>query len=162
MEHFDAGGVMHRSRWTRIAQDRGSTVIEFAMVLPVIALIFMGILDFGRYFFTRITLQHAVHEAGRFAITGNALSDANGDPMTRVESIKQVIVDNATSLDVDVNLVEVDPVDGGGPGQIVTVRSSFTFEFLTPGIQAMVPGGAHDFTVTTTMKNEPFFANQQP
>lgn len=148
---------MHRLRFRLLTEVRGGTLVEFAMVLPILALLFMGILDFSRYFFTRMTLQHAIVEGARFAVAGNALTDGSGNPMTRVESIKKVIVDNATSLDLDVNSLVVNPADGGGPGQVVTVTGSFTFEFLTPGIQAMVPGGTHTFTIGTTMKNEPFF-----
>lgn len=151
------GELMHRTHRKILGGDRGSTVIEFAMVLPFIALLFMGILDFGRYYFTRMTLQHAVHEAARFAVTGNTLEDSNGDPMSRAESIKQVIMEQASELDLDVSRLDVDPADGGGPGEVVTVIGGFTFEFLTPGIKAMVPGGSHDFTISASMRNEPFF-----
>lgn len=140
--------------------DRGSTLLEFALVAPILTILFMGILDFGRYHFSRITLQHAIHEAARFAVTGNSLNDPNtGTPMTRAESITQVILAQASDLDLDVNRVDINPADGGGPGQVVTVTGGFTFEFLTPGMQALFPGGVHDFTVATSMKNEPFFAD---
>lgn len=148
---------MNRTYRTAIGGERGSTVIEFAMVLPFIALLFMGILDFGRYYFTRLTLQHAVHEAARFAVTGNSLEDSKGNAMTRAESIKQVILEQASELDLDVSRLDVNPADGGGPGEVVTVLGGFTFEFLTPGIKAMVPGGSHDFSISASMRNEPFF-----
>jgi hypothetical protein len=135
---------------------RGQTMIEFAMVIPIVALLFMGIFDFSRFFYTQLTLQHAIHEAARFAVTGGVLDDAQGNTMTRAESIKSVITKEATALDLDVNRLIVDPADGGGPSDIVTVTGNFEFQFVTPGVSTFFPGGKHDFTVATSMKNEPF------
>jgi len=138
--------------------DRGQTIIEFAMVIPFIALLFMGIFDFSRFFYTRLTLQHAVHEATRFAVTGGTLDDAQGNAMTRAESIKSMITNSATTLDLDVDQLIVNPADGGGPAQIVTVTGNFEFQFVTPGVSTFFPGGKYDFSVATSMKNEPFLS----
>lgn len=136
--------------------ERGQTMIEFAMVIPIVALLFMGIFDFSRFFYARLTLQHAIHEATRFAVTGGALDDGQGNTMTRVESIKSVITREATALDLDVDQLIIDPADGGGPTEIVTVTGNFEFQFVTPGVSVFFPGGKYDFTVATSMKNEPF------
>jgi Flp pilus assembly protein TadG len=124
----------------------------------MILMLFMGITEFGRFYFTRLTLQHAVREAARFAITGNTLPDPDtGEPMTRAESIRYVIMEKASSLDLDVEELDIDPPDGGGPAQVVTVSARFHFEFIAPVIRQLFPGGGYDFTVATSMKNEPFF-----
>jgi Flp pilus assembly protein TadG len=142
----------------RCKETRGSTLVEFALVVPMIIVLFMGITEFGRFYFTRITLQHAVREAARFAVTGGTLPDPDtGDPMTRVESIRHVILEEAANLDLDVEGLVVDPPDGGGPSAVVTVTAEFRFEFIAPVIRQMFPGGGYDFTVATAMKNEPFF-----
>ncbi len=135
---------------------RGQTMIEFAMVIPIVALLFMGIFDFSRFFYTQLTLQHAIHEATRFAVTGAALDDGQGNTMSRAESIKSVITKEAIALDLDVNELIVDPADGGGPSEVVTVTGNFEFQFVTPGVSTFFPGGKYDFTVATAMKNEPF------
>jgi Flp pilus assembly protein TadG len=151
-------GVIKNSRRAWYRENRGSTLVEFALVLPFILMLFMGITEFGRFYYTRLTLQHAVREAARFAITGNTLPDPDtGEPMTRVESIRHVIMEKASNLDLDVELLEVDPPDGGGPAQVVTVTARFHFEFIAPVIRQMFPDGGYDFTVATAMKNEPFF-----
>ncbi|MEJ2153266.1 MAG: pilus assembly protein [Gemmatimonadota bacterium] len=131
-------------------------MIEFAMVIPIVALLFMGIFDFSRFFYTQLTLQHAIHEATRFAVTGGTLDDAQGNKMTRVESIRSVITREATALDLDVNRLVIDPADGGGPSEVVTVTGNFEFQFVTPGVSTFFPDGKYDFTVATAMKNEPF------
>ena len=61
----------------------GQSLVEFAIVLPLLLLVFFGIFEFGRFYFTKLTLQHAVREATRFAITGNVLADPEtGDRWT--------------------------------------------------------------------------------
>ena len=50
--------------------------------------------------------------------------------------------------------IVVDPSDGGGPEEIVTVSASFTYRFFLPGLEDVLP--SVDFTVRTAMKNEPF------
>src|SRR5581483_8506070 len=66
---------------------RGQSLVEFAMI----ALLFLlfGVVDFGRLFFVQMTLQNAVRQAGRFAITGNHLQDPKnpGQNLSRVNSI---------------------------------------------------------------------------
>ncbi len=50
--------------------------------------------------------------------------------------------------------IVVDPPDGGGPDEIVTVSVSFTYRYFLPGLKDVLP--PVDFTVRTAMKNEPF------
>ena len=141
---------------SRLCSQRGQSAVEFAIAVPVVLVLFMGIFDFSRFFYTKITLQHAIHEAARFAVTGSTLDDDLGNPMTRAESITSVIQDRAASLDLDVDQLIVDPSDGGGPSDIVTVTGTFRFHFITPGIKHLFPNGTYDFTVSTALKNEPF------
>src|SRR5688572_1775735 len=50
---------------------RGNAVIEFAFVFPVLFGLFIGIMEFSRVFYIRLTLLSAVREASRFTVTGN-------------------------------------------------------------------------------------------
>ena len=76
--------------------------------------------------------------------------------MSRANSIIAVINQNAKSLDVDVDRVTINPADGGGPGDVVSINAQFTFQFMIPGYTVMFPDGQLEFEVSTTMKNEPF------
>jgi len=117
-----------------------------------------GIFDFGRHFYTRLTLRHAVAEAGRFAITGAVLTDPNtGQPMSRANSIVKTIVDNAASLNVSVANIVILPPGGGGPGEVVTIRATYRDHFVMAPIVAFFATGYVDFDVSTTMMNEPAF-----
>ncbi len=136
----------------------GQSLVEFAIVLPLLLLVFLGIFEFGRFYFTKLTLQHAVREATRFAITGNVLADPEtGDPMDRVNSIVRVILDNTKNLDVDLAGVTITPADGGGPEDIVRVRVDFQYDLTVPLIQNIVPDGHVNFSFSTAMRNEAFY-----
>jgi len=123
------------------------------MALPLVLLLLAGIFEFGRHFYTRLTLRHAVTEAARFAVTGNTLIDSRtGQPMSRATSIVQVIVDRANDLDVDVSRIRLTP-----PGQIVQVSATYRYRFVMTPIARFFGPGFVDFTVTTAMLNEPSF-----
>lgn len=145
------------ARLRTLRDSRGSTLVEFSLVAPIVIFLFMGIFEFGRFFYVRLTLQHAVREAARFAVTGATLEDPDtGQPLSRAESIRQVILAKAATLDLDVADVTIDPANGGGPSQVVRVRGDFEYQFVVPGVANLFPDGAYDFSVSTAMKNEPF------
>lgn len=137
--------------------DRGQALVEFALAVPIVLVLMFGIMEFSRHYYARLTLQHAVSEAARFASTGSVLPDSLGDPMSRAQSISTVIVRRASTLNVDVDGVTLDPEDGGGPGDVLRVSADFTFNFLLPGVRTLFPGGSLRFSVSTAMKNEPYF-----
>jgi Flp pilus assembly pilin Flp len=50
----------------RLARDeRGATIVEFALVAPVFLLMLLGTFDFGHMIYAQSVLQGAVHQAGR-------------------------------------------------------------------------------------------------
>jgi len=144
----------------RLRSEQGQSLVEFAAVAFLLFELVFGVLDFGRVFFTQMTLQHAVREAGRFAVTGNKLPDPSnvGQFMTRVDSIKEIARRSAVGLDVSTISVSSTAGSGtaGGPGQIVTISLTTTLKFITPIIGQFFNGGRYMFTVQTTFKNEPF------
>ena len=132
--------------------------MEFLLALPVALLLLFGIFEFGRHFYTRLTLRNAVAEAARFAVTGQTLVDpSTGQPMPRSTSIVQVIVDRAADLHVDVARIRLTPPNGGGPGEIVTIDATYTYTFAMAPIARFFGDGTIDFTVTTAVMNEPSF-----
>ncbi len=56
--------------------DRGAVAVELALILPVLGTLVFGIIDYGRYYNTTITLTHAARESVRQVAlnTGNAVS----------------------------------------------------------------------------------------
>ncbi len=57
----------------------GQSLVEFALVFPMFFLILTGIMDFGLFHFSRISLTNAVSEAAHTAVT--QVNNPEGIPM---------------------------------------------------------------------------------
>ena len=51
-------------------EEKGATIIEFAIIAPILFLVLMGIVDVGLIFMGRTFLDSGAREAARFGITG--------------------------------------------------------------------------------------------
>jgi hypothetical protein len=51
--------------------DKGQSLVEFALVLPVLALFLMGIIDLGRIISAQLIVSEAARDAARYASVGN-------------------------------------------------------------------------------------------
>ena len=56
------------SRKSSYSRQRGQDLVEFALVLPVLLLIVIGVLDLGRVFFASIALANIAREGARYGI----------------------------------------------------------------------------------------------
>ena len=75
------------------SRERGSQVVELALVLlPLCALVFL-IMDIAWAFYVRATLQNAVREGVRYAVTSQTMTGLGQDA-----SIKTVVQQNAMGL----------------------------------------------------------------
>ena len=145
---------------------KGTTALEFALVLPVFLTLVLGVVDFGMYFFVQHTVQYATREGARFALVGKSIGE-----LDRESSIVEIIKDNA-SLAVDPNGLSIsifpltdsygdpdnsqDMQDAGNPGAIMRVRTKYTHDFLTPVIGAFFSNGNIVVQAEATYKNEHF------
>jgi Flp pilus assembly protein TadG len=57
---------------------RGQALVEFALVLPILVLILLGIMQFGLLFWTQITLTQVARDTGRWAATQTACVQGTG------------------------------------------------------------------------------------
>jgi len=102
---------------------------------------FFGILEFGRIFQAYITVQHAVREAARYAVTGQG----GVSPEERVHAIKAKALEATAGLMRSVNalLLQVYGPDGendpGDPGERVHVRVKYNLQTLTPVFAGVFP-----------------------
>jgi len=157
------GSIMHPPSVGKIKStgQLGQSLAEFAIVVPLFFLLIFGLLDFGRLFFTQATLQHALREAGRFAVTGRHLPDGKGGDLSRVDSILSVAEKQAFGLSIDRQDVVISSQVGGagnagGPGDTVTISLNYSMRLLTPIVASFFNNGRYDFRVATTFRNEPF------
>jgi Flp pilus assembly protein TadG len=156
--------TLHRQRSGLRAgfwRKRGDTFVEFALVVPLFFLLTFAVIDFGYIFYVKVTLENAMRQAGRFAITGNHLV-VGTNVETRVQSIIQTATQAAVGLPI--SNIQISTVQAGtnivgsagGPGDPVTISLSVTYTFFTRLIGRYFPGGKYAFTVATTFRNENF------
>ena len=71
--------------------EEGAAVVEFALVMPILALIIFGIIDFGRAFYTVNNIISAVREGARYGAILSAPLSVTGqrEIRDRVRSVSQ-------------------------------------------------------------------------
>lgn len=65
---------------------RGTAIVEFAVVLPLLLLLLFGIIEFGWLFMVRQTLVNAAREGCRVAVLKTS---TNADVAARIEEVMQ-------------------------------------------------------------------------
>lgn len=58
---------VHPVRPPAARDEAGATVVEFALILPILLVFLLGTVEFGRMLWTKSLLDHAVDEAARCA-----------------------------------------------------------------------------------------------
>jgi Flp pilus assembly protein TadG len=64
---------------------RSQSIVEFAIIAPVLLLLLFGIIDFGRLIYIYATINQAVNEGARVAIRDSAVLPSNQDVETAVK-----------------------------------------------------------------------------
>ncbi len=62
-------------RSVRGRRDEGASAVEFALILPILALLVFGIIDYGLWFADSISMRQGVREAARQGIVANFDAD---------------------------------------------------------------------------------------
>jgi Flp pilus assembly protein TadG len=136
-----------RTRSSRSAR-RGQSLVEFALVLPLILLLIMGVIDLGRGIFAFNEVSNAAREGGRTGIVNQTLSDiraraaeqaiALGIPTSAPASCPASGGPPPAAAGICVVIVQPDGSPGGSCsttpaiGCIVVVSVKTTFTALTP------------------------------
>ena len=58
----------------RIERSRGQGLVEMAVVLPLLLLLFVGVIDFGRVYYTTMTVAHAARAGAQYGAQNNTTS----------------------------------------------------------------------------------------
>jgi Flp pilus assembly protein TadG len=107
-----------RARISRLLGERGAAAVEFALVLPVILVLLLGIIDLGMYFYSDLQLQQTARDAARYLSLGD-------------EAGAQAVIDHLVSDPPPQTSVSAS-VTPGAPLAQCSVRLTGRYRFLTP------------------------------
>ncbi len=129
-----------------IRDKRGSVITEFALILPVLLLIFGGIIDFGRAYWFKHTLTWASREGAR---QGAIMTPTNWNVTTVKNKVVQA-VQNGCGLTISTSDVTVTPGTGPVPGANldITVTVTVPFNFM------LLPISLNNLSGSTIMRFE--------
>ena len=150
--------------WLRRARrEEGTVLIETAFVLPIMLLVCVGILEFGRAYQTWQVVTNAAREGARVAVLPDYSDDSvrarvktylknGGLPATIVDSANTKVLITETTI----------PIAVGGattaPAAKIVVEYPFEFMVLQPVAQLVVNGStagdAFTMRMTSIMRNE--------
>jgi PKD repeat protein len=139
----------------RRERSRGQSLVEFALVIPILLFLTLIALDFGRVYLGYINLQNMARIAANFAANNPSAWDATPDAKAlkvQLQYRNQILSDAAAT---NCTL----PVDGGGDpvvpaptftdtningkidlGDTTQVQIACTFGVITPGVSNVVGG----------------------
>ncbi|MDY6867184.1 MAG: TadE family protein [Chloroflexota bacterium] len=131
----------------------GQTLIEFALLLPLLLLIVMGLFDVGRGVFYFAVLNTAVREGTRFAIVQPAceyrsdpascsgsyldtypLSCVDAQSTANIETCNHVMDRLFNITDLQSSNITIDHLVSGTDDLLVHIEITYNYEPITPGI----------------------------
>jgi hypothetical protein len=149
----------------RLRDTAGTSIVEAAIITPLLLLLTLSIVDFGALFYCYLALENGVSQATRFAVTGNVLSDPSnpGTNLSRDASIMLAMRQATPTLTIPDSAFTFSsmPPGGttwgpgsGGPNALAKVSVSYTWSFFNPMLWAFFSGGQITLNVESAMKNE--------
>jgi Flp pilus assembly protein TadG len=115
----------------RKGKEKGQSLVEVALALPVLLLILAGALDLGRLYYVTVAITDAAGEGAAYA----AINPNNTD-----EIISRAQAASSGMVQIETGDVTIDcPVVAAG--KPVTVTVGYDFTVATPLVNMIVPDG---------------------
>ncbi len=131
---------MKETRHNVVPRERGQSLVEFGLVLPIVLLMIFGIIEFGRIANGLLSANHCANELARYAIVGRTADDV-------IEYARSE--DNTRCPTLDLNrpdaelLVDVEFPAGVGVGKLVVVQVEYPVELIFPGVRDLFEDGIY-------------------
>ncbi len=155
----------------------GAAIVEFVLIAVLFFGLLFAVIDWGVLWWVNGTMQHAVREGARYAVTGQVEADPDEDEQARFRAIIEVIRQQSMGLYDDVvgsiSVGLYDPASGivnyteydseeftsgmfGEPGETIVIVLNCSWRPITFLVQPVFPNGEYNFSVNATMRNELF------
>lgn len=142
----------------RLKSQRGQALVEFALILPILLAVIIGIFDFGTAYNQKNDQNFLVNQAARYASV-NACAPC--DPLDGVNAIRNYVKSTAATNHLRGSLTHVDfclpPLRGGGTndgsvGNPLQVTVTSPFDWLGVLVNTGLPGGSIKIKATVTTR----------
>ena len=149
----------------RLRDTAGTSIVEAAIITPLLLLLTLSIVDFGALFYVYLALENGVSQATRYGVTGNAMADPANPAvfLSHDESIKLAMRQATPTLtipDAAFTFSHMPPGAGawqggsGGANELAKVSVGYTWRFINPMLWPFFPGGQITLNAESAMKNE--------
>ena len=122
--------MARRIRNPRRSPERGTALVEFALVLPILLVLTMAALDLSRAFLAKNVLHQAAREGVRMRVV--MVEPISGDDIGRVEDRVRQVADSGGLVPSDIDVSAV-PTAG-----MNTVSVTAPFQFTFPALFRLV------------------------
>jgi len=147
--------------------ERGTTMLEFGMLAPVIFMATIGLFEASMMVSVKALLDAGTREASRFGVTGEVIGGE-----TREQSIRDIVADHtsalvpASGLNVTIKSYETyyqltsDPDSGvsgaGDANNVVVYTVTYQQPLLTPYLETILGVARIPQSARVIVQNEPF------
>jgi Flp pilus assembly protein TadG len=107
--------------------EKGQTMAEMAVVLPVLLFLILGIAQLGIVFNNYMTLTDAVREGARTAAVSRQYADREARTIAKVRA-------SSANLDTSSSVLKISVTSTWKPGEDVTVSAEYPYEIDLLGI----------------------------
>lgn len=130
--------------------DNGQSLLEFALILPILALVLMGIIDFGQIFSTSLNIEQAARDAVRYASLGGTETQTRNLAQQEAGTDATVIITPAPNSPA---AGTTSPLVTWTSGTQVTVQIQFGVQLFDP-LMATILGNPYITNSSVTMMVE--------
>jgi Flp pilus assembly protein TadG len=149
----------------RLRDCKGNTLVEAAVLTPLLLLLTFSIMDFASLFYVYLALENGVSQASRYGVTGQQMDDPlhPGSKLSHADSMIAAMRAATPTLNIPSTAFSFSnmPVGGstwvagsGAPGTVEKITVDYTWDIITPLIRPFFTNGQIHFRVESAMKNE--------
>lgn len=113
--------VRYKAQQAVLGKNVAQALLEFALIVPLLLLLIMGVLDFGRAFFIKITLTNAARE-GAYYLSYNPSDKTNCVGGVCYQGTIKAIQNEAYSIGINITPADVTITNCCTTGQYVEVK----------------------------------------
>jgi len=133
-----------------IERERGQSIVEFALVLPVVLLLIFGLLEFGRVINAEISAGHCANELARYAVIGRTVQQVR-DYAYDTPVCPTFNLEDEGTLNI---AIDVQYPSGEGVGKAVVVEITYPIEIVVPLISGLFDEGTYTAHGPSTLQME--------